>query len=186
VQNTITHSKFLFQVLLRDTNENFHSFPVLKLEYQNYFKRKGNFKFGFHTEAVFSFQDLYSNYIGTVLSAPAYTPVPHLKSIFLPDFRAFQYLSGGLQMIFNFKKNFDIRTEGYIFQPVLSIQSNEFNQAVFSEYFEKQFYIASLSTIFHSPVGPVSLSLNYYHNQEQPFYFLFNFGYLIFNKTALR
>lgn len=172
--------------LLRDTNEKFHSFPVLKLEYQNYFKRKGNFKFGFHTEAVFSFQDLYSNYIGTVLSAPAYTPVPHLKSIFLPDFRAFQYVSGGLQMIFNFKKNFDIRTEGYIFQPVLSIQSNEFNQAVFSEYFKKQFYIGSLSAIYHSPVGPVSLSLNYYHNQDQPFYFLFNFGYLIFNKTALR
>jgi len=172
--------------LVRDTVERFHSFPVFKLEYQNYFKRRGSFKFGFHAEGVLSFQDFYANYIGSVLSAPAYQPVPHLKSIFLPDYRAYQYMAAGLQMIFNFKKNFDIRAEGYVFQPVLSIRANEFNQAIFSEYFEDRHYIGSLSAIFHSPLGPVSLSLNYYHEQEQPFYFLFNFGYLIFNKPAIR
>jgi NTE family protein len=171
--------------IVRDTTLNFHSFPILKLEYQNYFKRKGNFKFGLHTEGVLSFQDFYSNYTASILSSPAYQPIPHMKSIFLPDFRAYQYVSGGLQMIVNIK-NFDLRMEGYVFQPLLSIRSNEFNQAIFSNYLEERSYIGSASLIFHSPLGPVSLSLNYYHEQEQPFYFLFNFGYIIFNKTAVR
>jgi NTE family protein len=171
--------------IVRDTTLDYHSFPVFKLEYQNYFKRKGNFKFGFHTEGVLSFQDFYSNYIASVLSAPSYQPIPHMKSIFLPDFRAYQYVSGGLQMIVNIK-NFDLRFEGYVFQPLLSIRANEFNQAIFSDYLEERYFIGSSSLIYHSPLGPVSLSLNYYHEQEQPFYFLFNFGYIIFNKTAIR
>lgn len=170
----------------RDTNEKFHSFPLFKLEYQNYFKTKGKFKFGFQTEAVYSFQDFYSNYIASVLSAPVYQPIPHIKSIFLREYRAYQYLAGGLQVIFSPKKNFDIRAEGYVFQPLQTLRADNFNRASLTPYFQTRFYIASLSTIFHSPLGPVSLTLNYYNNYEQPFYFLFNFGYIIFNKTAVR
>ncbi len=170
----------------RDTIENEHFYPMFKIEYQNYFKSKGHFKFGFHTEAVYSFQDFYANYIASVLSAPMYQPLPHSKSLFLPSYRAYHYASAGLQVIFNFKKNFDIRTEGYIFQPLYSLRANAFNQAQFTQLLQTRFYMASLSAIYHSPIGPVSLMLNYYHSNEQPFYFLFNFGYLIFNKNAAR
>lgn len=173
--------------IVRDTSYNDHLFPVFKIEYQNYFKRLGIFKFGLHTEAVYSFQDFYNNYIASVLSAPVYQPTPHIKSIFLREYRAYQYLSGGLQVIVNFTKNFDFRMEGYVFQPFNSLRANILGQAQLTpELFSTRFYIGSASAIYHSPLGPVSLSLNYYNNYEQPLYIVFNFGYIIFNKYAVR
>lgn len=170
----------------RDTTIDEHLFPSFKFEYQNYFKRKGHLRFGFHTEAVYSLQDFYGNYVSTILSAPCYQPIPQSKTKFLPQFRAYQYLSGGLQVIFNFKTNFDLRIEGYVFQPYQSIKSTVLNKAEFSEVFENRYFIASGSVIYHSPLGPVSLALNYYPEDEHPFYFLFNIGYIIFNRTAAR
>jgi NTE family protein len=34
-------------------------------------------------------------------------------------------------------------------------------------------------------LGPISLSINYYDHEKNPFSILFHFGYTIFNKRAL-
>jgi NTE family protein len=39
--------------------------------------------------------------------------------------------------------------------------------------------------VWHSPLGPVSASANYYSSREEPFSFLIHFGYIIFNRKAL-
>ncbi|MCA1761911.1 MAG: hypothetical protein LC664_02780 [Flavobacteriales bacterium] len=59
---------------------------------------------------------------------------------------------------------------------------DEENNAAFSEPFVKQFYIGAAALVWHSPLGPVSLNLNYYDNREESWSFFFNFGYTIFNK----
>ena len=83
------------------------------------------------------------------------------------------------------ESSIDFRLENYIFQPVNEILLGDGREPVYSEDFLKRFYIGSASTVFHSPLGPVSLSLNYYDQREEPWSWIINFGYLIFNKRAL-
>ena len=73
----------------------------------------------------------------------------------------------------------------YIFQPYKVIKQADNLTAFYGNKFENRYFIGSSALVFHSPVGPISLSFHYLQNQEQPFSFLFNFGYIIFNSKAV-
>ena len=100
----------------------------------------------------------------------------------MPQFRAHQYASFGLVAVIPFSKNLEWRNEGYAFQPFGTIVRNELGQASY-DYSDSMKYIGATSLIYHSPLGPVSLSANYYDMKEEPWSFLFNFGYILFNRS---
>ncbi len=164
-----------------------HTWLQFKFEYSNYFKRLGKVEFGFHTEGVYSTQPFFSNYSASILAAPAFQPIPESKTLFQEQFRAHKYAAGGLRTVYNFKKNFDVRLEGYVFQPANTIVRGDSDfKAYYGVEFEQRYYIGTLATVYHSPLGPLSLSLNYYDfNKEDPYSFLIHFGYILFNKKAL-
>lgn len=172
--------------LVRDSSDKYHNYVTMKLEYQNYFVERGAIRFGFHAEGVFSSQAFYNNYTSTILEAPVYQPIPEMKTRFLTDFRAHQYISAGIQTIFHFKKNIDFRLEGYVFQPTFNIRADENNLAYYSKPLSRRYYVASSSAVYHSPIGPVALWLNYYPEQEQPISFALNIGYVLFNRFAIK
>jgi len=168
-----------------------HRWLSLKLTSNTYYKRKGYIRLGFLFEAVYSTQNLFNNYTASILRAPAFQPTPESKTLFLESFRAHQYAALGQKVIFNIRKDVDLRLEGYIFQPYQSIIVKQDTVALGKEF--EQFYtIAHASLVYHSYLGPISVSVNYYHNlpeiaqeDKTPFTFLFHFGYIIFNKRAL-
>jgi NTE family protein len=47
----------------------------------------------------------------------------------------------------------------------------------------KQYYMASGALVGHTPLGPISLSANYYDKKDEPWSFIFNFGYILFNRS---
>jgi len=162
-----------------------HSWFEAKLKYQNYFTHMGPVTFGFDVEALYSTKPFYENYNATLISAPAYTPIPESKTIFLNEFRTTEYAALGLKSIFEIRKNLEFRLEGYAFQPGREIVINGSNDAEFTDPFENQYFIGASALVFHSPLGPVSLNLNYYDSREDgPWSFFFNFGYTIFNKSV--
>jgi len=165
--------------------EDSHTWLEIKLKYENYFDKIGPMTFGFDGEIVYTNKPFFENFNASLISAPAFTPIPESKTIFLDEFRSNEYASIGLKSIINFSKSLELRIEGYAFQPGRQIIRNDFNDATFSdESFEQQFYIGSSAFVWHSPLGPVSLNLNYYDNREEsPWSFFFNFGYTIFNKS---
>lgn len=168
-----------------DTTEVYHQWPQFKIRYQNYFKRKGWWRVGFSLEGVYSDQPFFDNYSGTILSAPAYQPIPESKTLFLHGFRAYKYLGGGIQNVFKIADNFDFRLEGYAFQPYRAIIRRADLNPRFGAVFAHRNFLGSGSLVYHSPIGPVSLALNYYDEREEPWSLLFNFGYLIFNDRPL-
>lgn len=168
----------------RDTVEKYHQWPILKLEYQQYFFKKSNLHLGFCTENVFSFQPFYGNHTATLLAAQAYAPIGETKTLFNPALRAHKYLSVGSQLIVSLHRKIDLRAEAYYFQPLNSLIETQEGTTKYSELFLKRELILSTIGVFHSPVGPVSLSVNFYPEQPTPFTFMFNFGYLIFNQKA--
>ena len=168
-----------------DDYEKDHIWIETKLKYENYFAKLGPLTFGFDLEVLYSNKPLYENFYASIISAPAYQPLPISKTIFINEFRSTEYAGLGLMSVFSIRKNIDFRLEAYAFQPAVSIGKTSTNDATYIHSFDNRYYIGSSSLIYHSPLGPVSINLNYYDNREDgPWAFFFNFGYTIFNKSV--
>ncbi len=164
----------------------FHSWFRLRLIYDNYFQSLGPFKFGVYAEGTISNQPLFSNYTSSLLYAPAFQPVPESQTMFLPTFRANNFAGLGLKMVLRIYKKIEYRLEGYIFQPYQEIMENPDDQsAYYGKKFSDRSYMATTSIVYNSPLGPISLGVNYYDKEREQFTFNLNFGYLIFNRRAM-
>lgn len=157
----------------------------IKLTLDKYVKPIKYFKIGVFAEGVYSSQGFFRNYNATILSAPAFNPIPESQTLFIADYRAHQYLAGGLKAIASPYKKFDVRFEAYVFQPVLSIIRTPENTAAYSTPFLYRHFLGMGAFIYHSPIGPLSIGVNYYDRNENSFSFFFHFGYTIFNKKSI-
>ncbi len=163
-----------------------HQWAMFKAKFDYYFKPFQFFKIGVLLEGVYSTQQLFKNYTSSVLSAPAFMPTPESKTLFLPNFRAYQYGAAGMKMIFHPIKQLDLRFEGYLFQPYQSIvKKADLITADLSKPLLHQYIVGMAALVYHTPIGPISVSVNYYHKEPQPFTFLFHFGYTIFNRKSI-
>lgn len=156
-----------------------------KLTYENYLLEKGTYRPGVYLEAAYSSATFFANYATTKHMAPAFQPIPESTALYMEDFRSNLYAAIGLKNIFEIFGNVDLRIEGYAFQPYRRIVPVNNYFAEYKDELEWPLFIGSAALVYNSPVGPVSLSFNYYQDQEQPFSLLFNIGYLIFNKRPL-
>ena len=164
----------------------YHEWFKVHLLYDNFFESLGPFKFGLYAEGVLSNQPLFSNYTSSLLYAPAFQPVPESQAYFLPPFRATNYAAAGLKIVLRVYKKVEYRLEGYLFQPYREILENPTDlTAYWGPEFSDRSYMASTSVVYNSPLGPISVSANYYDKMPDPFTINFNFGYIIFNKRAL-
>jgi NTE family protein len=168
-----------------------HEWVQFKIEYNSYYKNKGFLRLGAFFEGVFSTQSLFNNYTASVLRAPAFQPNPESKTLFLESFRAHKYAAVGKRIVFHLKKNLDLRLEGYLFSPYQSIIKQD-TSFILGNEFEKIYSIGTATLVYHSPLGPLSINMNYYHNipeiaqeSKMPLSFFFHFGYILFNKSAL-
>lgn len=162
-----------------------HDWFNIKLTIDKYIRPIKYFKIGVFGEGVYSSQDFFRNYSASILSAPAFNPIPESQTLFVDDYRAHQYIAGGLKAIATPYKNLDIRFEGYIYQPVLSIKKNRFDKAEYTEPFLYRHFLAMGALVYHTPLGPISIGVNYYDKNENSFSFFFHFGYTIFNKKSI-
>lgn len=163
----------------------YHEWLTLNARAERYFNRRGTLKIGVFGEGVYSTKTLFHNYTSSVLSAPAFQPTPESKTIFLENYRAHQYLAGGLKFVVNFRENIEFRAEGYIFQPAEALIKTTDLKTEYGTPFKIQHYIATGAIVWSTPIGPMSLSVNYYDQEKKPLSVLFHFGYILFNKRAL-
>lgn len=163
-----------------------HSWFSIKMSYEQYFLRKSFFKIGALLEAIYSDQPYFNNYTATVLSAPAFLPLPESKTLFQGQYRAMKYFAGGAKFIYCLSPKIDFRLESYLFQPYEELLETDLQQAKEGTKISVRDYILSFSTVYHTGIGPLGLNMNYYENTENPFSILFHFGYILFNKRALQ
>lgn len=171
--------------LIEDEYSTFHNWFRVKFQYDNYFDKLGPFRFGFYAESVISNQPLFNNYTASLLYAPAFQPTPESKTLFLPNYRAYNYGAFGLKAIVSLMKNFELRLESYVYSPFQKIIRGEESSAVFGEKFSHYYFLGSSALIYNTPIGPASLSFSYFEKVEESFHLFFNFGYILFNRRAL-
>ena len=103
----------------------------------------------------------------------------------MEQFRAPKYVAGGLRTIIAVARNkFDLRLEGYIFQPYEPIVRGENGHALIAPAFTQRYYVGSGSLIYQSPIGPLWFNLSYFDQQRQPWAWSVNFGYILFDQKA--
>ncbi len=164
----------------------YHSWVNLKLDYQSFIIDKPVFHLGLHGQLVYNSHPLFANYTATLLSMTEFSLIPDAKTYFLPEYRSPQFASGGLNTIFTIKKKVDVRLDAYIYQPFIQVIKNADGTQELSKLFEGRTYMASSSIIYHSYIGPIRLTLNYFPEQINPLAFQFSIGYVLFNERAIR
>lgn len=157
----------------------------LKLTFDSYIRTFKYFKLGVFAEGVYSTQSFFSNYKSTILSAPAFNPTPESKTFFIDAYRAHKYVAAGLKLISSPLKSVDIRLEAYIFQPIEAIKSDEFGKAYYAAPFLYQYFSGLAALVYNSPLGPISVGVNYYDQNDVAFSPFFHMGFIIFNKKSI-
>lgn len=170
---------------VRALNRNYRQWLHLKITRENYFLHTKRYVLGYLAEGVLSNQPLYANYYGSLLAAPAFYPLQDSKSVFLTNFRATNYLAGGIKNIFNIRKNLELRLEGYAFLPHKAFVKTDFDHVVYAKAFSKWYYAATAGLVYSTPLGPISLSYNLYDDPIKRNGVLLHLGYLIYNKRSL-
>ena len=172
--------------LLKDTISKSHSWLALSTEFQIFPIDKKIFHLGVNGKAVWSSQTLFANYTASLLSSPSFDLIPDSKTFFLPEFRSPQFMGAGLNFIFSFSSKFELRFDSYLYQPILLLSKLQNVSYTYAEPIKDAELITSGSFIFHSLVGPIRATLNYFPKQNEPLSFQVSYGYIIFNDRAIR
>jgi NTE family protein len=167
-----------------DTLSNQQHYLLFKIRYDNYFAHTKKIHFGLVADLTASNQPLLYNSTSTLLSSPVFVPMPEMQSMYLERYRAFSYFGGGLKTIFDIYKNVDVRLEAFIFQPYQRIIDNGVDKKpTFGPVFSDPSFAFSTRMVYHTLIGPLSISLNYMDRTGDKYAIMFNFGYLIFNRS---
>ncbi len=132
------------------------------------------FSVSYNIEAVYTTHPEFGNPYATILSSPRYTPLPHSQMLYMPEYAANRYAAVGVMPTFKLLSNFYLRAGAFAMlrDP---IRSDDFLH-----------YIGDLSFVYHTPIGPVSLSVTKYNfTTKNNCYVMFNFGYPIFGAKGL-
>jgi len=182
IENTTPGSTSPNQESLDNT---FRNWFYVQSKFTKYITNKNLYRLGVYLEGYYAFKPFFHNYTVTNLSAQRFNPFPDSKTVFFSDYRANQYGAVGLINIFTIKDKVDLRIEGYFLQPLTSLVNNN-GETELSNFLTHNFQMASASVIYHSFVGPVRASFNYYGQQEKPFAFQVSYGYVIFNERSIK
>jgi len=162
-----------------------HDYFLAQAQTSRYFKMGRNFTLGTQIEGVYSNKKAFNNYRSTMLSAPGYTPTPHSRSLFIENFHSNNYLAGGLKFLYHFNPSLHLRLEGHGFLPIREeLPGEELKSFRNSKYISNYYLQGMAAMVYHTGVGPVSLSLSYYEKPNTNLYVTLNFGYVLFNKRG--
>lgn len=150
-----------------------------------YFFSKRKFHLGTYLEVNYSDLPNFQNYTVSTLISPAFEPLPENRTIFQSQYRARTFFSGGIKAIYSLRDLIDFRVELYLYQPYEELLRNDDGTARFGKEAISRNAIGTFTAVYHSRLGPLAASLNYYDGAQEELSFLVHFGYILFNKRGL-
>lgn len=132
------------------------------------------FSVGYTLEGVYTSHPSFSNPYATILTSPRFAPTPHSRMLYMPEFYAKRYAAVGVMPTFRLVPNLYLRGGLYAMLR---------DPMWVDDYMH---YITDLSFVYHTRIGPVSLSLTKYNlDTKNNLYVMFNFGYPIFGNRGV-
>ncbi|QSE98220.1 patatin-like phospholipase family protein [Fulvivirga lutea] len=164
--------------------KDYHEWFRVSGRWEQYFKA-GKFSTGYIVEGAYSSQKYLSNYLGTLINLPSFNPLQDSRTLLLQNFRAYSYGALGIRNVLAITSNLDFRLEGYVFKPFerLNIESGRLGRS--TEDLEQIYLAGTSGLVLKSPIGPISVSVNYYDDAENQWGALLHVGFLLYNNNSL-
>lgn len=159
-----------------------HTWLQADLEYENYFAKFKRIRTGFYTKLHFSTQAYFTNYTSSILSAEPFQPISESTIKFMPTFRANKFATVGSKNVYSIARNFDFRLEAYMFMVSDAFIRDSITGRIGSSPKLKFNPMATSAFVYRTPIGPLSINLNYFSGEDKPVSFFLKLGYLIFNR----
>ncbi len=156
----------------------------LLIRYEKIFREESNFRPAAIAGVFYSNRPLPLNFTSGKILAHQFNPFPLAQTRFLDGFRANHYATAGLKMIYKINRNMHLQTEGHIFQPIREIIPGPQNRADYAEKPGQYTVAMNSSYIYHTPAGPLSIGVQYYDKETDPWGFIINFGFILFNRNT--
>jgi NTE family protein len=170
----------------KDTLTKNHQWINLNFDFQSFLIDNSFFHFGIQGKATFNSQSLLTNYTASLLTMTTFNILPDVETYFFEEYRSPLFFGGGINTIFTIKKSIDLRFDGFFYQPLAQLVKNDDGSFGYSKPFKGESFIASASLIYHSILGPLRFTTNYFPKQTNPLAIQFSFGYVLFNERAIR
>ncbi len=138
-------------------------------KYTHYFPQLIRTTWGIHVEGVFSNQQKLTNYTSSILYAPKFQPFQNAEVSFLSSYADYSYTALGVINIIAITKKIELRSQLYVYSPIRDIDKENFHLD-HSNYnpFSKKYLMGNSGIIYHSLIGPMSLSVNYFPESNEP------------------
>ncbi|POY36161.1 patatin [Solitalea longa] len=166
-------------------NNKFQEWLFMRAISERYFKISKRYTLGYALEGLLSNQSTLTTYRGSLIEQPVAYPIQDSRSLFLTNFRSYNYINTGIRNVFTFRRNLDFRVEAYGFIPFDQLQEKNNQQAFItdpSQYFR---LAATAGAVYRSFIGPIGLSVNYYDDPQKRWGVLLHLGFLLYNKKSL-
>ncbi len=166
---------------IQGKNQNWYK---IGLEAEKYINVNKLYTFGMSFTSVFSNQPTFGTARSTVLNQASFYPLQDSKTLILGNFRGRKYVTMGLKNVFHLSGSFQLRIEGYSIYHLEKLDVDSKNLPYYLTGKNLNFS-GTTGLIYQSLIGPISLSLNYYDQQNHKWGGFLHIGYLLFNKKSL-
>jgi NTE family protein len=170
----------------RNESSHYHHWMNMNIIYEKYFPLNQSIHLGIRLDANYSNKDFFTNYYGTLLNFTDYNPIPHSNSLFLKKFVGNSYIGTTINPIYNINPKFHLRLSLSHFLPYRALKSTANKEAEYHKPLRQHHIMGGASLVYHTVFGPASLNVNYYDKESKNWYFLFNFGFILFNEQGLK
>ncbi len=167
----------------QNAQERTHAWAEGLLQYKRFFLPGHRFNPGFSAELFLSQRPLFSTHTTTMAMTRQYNPFPLASTLFMPNFKSNKYAAAGIKSIYNLSSSVSIQAEAHLFQSFQSVSTTNQNLTT-NNYWHNPLITGNLALVFHTPPGPLSISLSYFQNESETLAFMINFGHIIFNKQS--
>ncbi len=157
----------------------------IKASFEEYSQISKNYVLGWLFESVFSSQPNMPNYQGSLNIASAFEPMFDSKTYFLPNYRAYSYVASGMKHIFKLSDALQMRVELYGFLAQKRITEGTDQLAITQTGFDQLRFTGMFGFVYNTPVGPLTLRLNYFDQNGKRLGLMFSYGYTIFSNGSL-
>ncbi|MEG1553812.1 MAG: patatin-like phospholipase family protein [Rikenellaceae bacterium] len=142
-----------------------------------YFHIGKHFSFGYELwGSLTSISDMH-NELSFRWTAPYFSPTEFSKTLFISEFQNRSAWAVGIKPTAMLNDKLYLKTEAYVYH------GDIFNYDNFARNLR---YIVAASAVFQSPIGPISISYNYFSvNSIKRNYLLLNVGIMFFNKHGI-
>jgi NTE family protein len=163
---------------------NDHQWWEILMQWENFFMRKQKVRFSLIAETFFSNRPVLSNYSATKILASQYNPFPLASTKYLDLFRSNNYLAVGLRTTYCFSRRWHLQAESHVFHDIKRIVPDIGYTASYKKGFSHPVFMHHGALVYHTGVGPLSAGISYFEGENNPWVFMLNFGYVLFNRRT--